>query len=64
MMDGKNVRKSRVLFQNKINLKYCASGWFYCRNYLGDKIEERYKGKTPDMYGEEEKCIQVFSGDV
>jgi len=22
----------RVLFQNKINLRYCASGWFYCRN--------------------------------
>jgi len=21
-----------VLFQNKINLRYCASGWFYCRN--------------------------------
>jgi len=24
----------RVLFQNKINLRYCASGWFYCRNIL------------------------------
>ena len=23
----------RVLFQNKINLRYCASGWFYYRNY-------------------------------
>jgi len=23
-----------VLFQNKINLRYCASGWFYCRNLL------------------------------
>jgi hypothetical protein len=22
----------KVLFQNKINLRYCASGWFYCRN--------------------------------
>ena len=22
----------RMLFQNKINLKYCASGWFYYRN--------------------------------
>ena len=22
----------RVLFQNKINLRYCASGWFYYRN--------------------------------
>jgi hypothetical protein len=24
----------RALFQNKINLKYCASGWFYYRNIL------------------------------
>jgi len=24
----------RVLFQNKINLRYCASGWFYYRNVL------------------------------
>jgi len=23
-----------VLFQNKINLRYCASGWFYYRNIL------------------------------
>jgi len=22
----------RVLFQNKVNLRYCASGWFYYRN--------------------------------
>ena len=25
-------RTCRVLFQNKINLRYCASGWFYYRN--------------------------------
>jgi hypothetical protein len=24
----------RVLFQNKINLRYCTSGWFYYRNIL------------------------------
>ena len=24
----------RVLFQNKIKLRYCASGWFYYRNIL------------------------------
>ena len=24
----------RALFQNKINLRYCASGWFYYRNTL------------------------------
>jgi hypothetical protein len=24
----------RVLFQNKINVRYCASGWFYYRNTL------------------------------
>jgi len=23
-----------LLFQNKINLRYCASGWFYYRNIL------------------------------
>jgi hypothetical protein len=26
----------RVLFQNKINLRYCASGWFYYRN-IGER---------------------------
>jgi len=31
MMDGK-TETCRVLFQNKINLRYCASGWFYYRN--------------------------------
>jgi hypothetical protein len=25
----------RVLFQNKINLRYCASGWFYYRDVFG-----------------------------
>jgi hypothetical protein len=35
MMDRETVRKTcRVLFQNKINLRYCASGWFYYRNIL------------------------------
>jgi hypothetical protein len=24
----------RLLFQNKINLRYCASGWFYYRNNI------------------------------
>jgi len=24
----------RILFQNKTNLRYCASGWFYYRNIL------------------------------
>jgi len=32
MMDGETVKTCRVLFQNKINLRYCASGWFYYRN--------------------------------
>jgi len=35
-MDGETVRNMsetcRVLFQNKINLRCCASGWFYYRN--------------------------------
>jgi hypothetical protein len=29
----------RVLFQNKINLRYSASGWFYYRNILLQKNE-------------------------
>jgi len=28
------IKICRVLFQNKINLRYCASGWFYYRNIL------------------------------
>jgi len=28
-----------VMFQNKINLRYCASGWFYCRNILLSYLE-------------------------
>jgi hypothetical protein len=32
MMDGETVR-NRVLFQNKRNLKYCASGWFRQKIY-------------------------------
>ena len=31
MMDGE-TETCRVLFQNKINLRYCASGLFYYRN--------------------------------
>jgi len=30
----KTPEKCKVLFQNKINLRYCASGWFYYRNIL------------------------------
>ena len=34
-VDGRKDRpKNVVLFQNKINLRYCASGWFYYRNIL------------------------------
>jgi hypothetical protein len=33
--DGRGDRPKHVaLFQNKINLRYCASGWFYYRNIL------------------------------
>jgi len=33
--DGQKDRPKHVmLFQNKINLRYCASGWFYYRNIL------------------------------
>jgi hypothetical protein len=31
IMDGK-TETYRLLLQNKINLRYCASGWFYYRN--------------------------------
>ena len=31
----------RVLFQNKINLRYCASGWFYYRNFSSSYIPLR-----------------------
>ena len=34
MMHGLTNPKCRVLFQNKINFRYCASGWFYYRNIL------------------------------
>ena len=34
MMDGKTSETCTVMFQNKINLRYCASGWFYYRNIL------------------------------
>jgi hypothetical protein len=30
------------LFQNKINLRYCASGWFYYRNYFRHVGIKRY----------------------
>jgi hypothetical protein len=32
-----------VLFQNKINLRYCASGWYYYRSLFRD-----FRG-TPDV---------------
>ena len=34
MMDGKTSETCRLLLQNKINLRYCASSWFYYRNIL------------------------------
>ena len=34
MMDGETVQICAVLFQNKINLRYCASDWFYYRNII------------------------------
>ena len=35
----------RLLFQNKMNLRYCASGWFYYRNILRCTVL-----KTSNMY--------------
>jgi len=31
---------------------------------FGVKIDEGYKGRTPGLYGEVEKCIKGFSGDT
>jgi len=28
----------RVLFQNKVNLRYCVSGWFYYKNILHESL--------------------------
>jgi len=33
MMDKRPSETCRVLFQNKINLRYCASGWFIIEIY-------------------------------
>jgi len=35
----------RVLSQNKINLRYCASGWFYYRNILRCTVLQTSKKK-------------------
>ena len=42
MMDGK-TETCRVLFQNKINLRYCASGWFYYRIILRCTVRQTSK---------------------
>ena len=36
---------SRVLFQNKINLRYCTSSWFYYRNILRCTVLQTSKEK-------------------
>jgi len=33
-MDGETSETCRLLFQNKVNLRYCASVWFYYSNTL------------------------------
>jgi len=38
-----------VLFQNKINLRYCASGWFYYRN-VDDLNDESKSDNNKYMY--------------
>jgi len=40
-MHGLANPKCRVLFQNKINLRYCTSGWFYYRN--DNEFETEFK---------------------
>jgi len=40
MMDGEISETCRMLFQNKINLRYCASGWFYYRNRRSVRLEQ------------------------
>jgi hypothetical protein len=52
IMDGE-TETCRVLFQNKINLRYCASVWFYCRNIVRCTVLQ-----GPNMY------FIVLSGDL
>jgi len=45
-----------VLFQNKINLIYCASGWFYYRNVrtvlqTSNLIKVNLRDKKPKNHG-------------
>jgi hypothetical protein len=37
----------RVLFQNKINLRYCASGWFYSRNIFRCTVLQKSNQLNP-----------------
>ena len=41
----KQSETCRVLFKNKINLRYCASGWFYYRNILWCTVLQMSKNK-------------------
>ena len=43
MMDGETVRNMKLLFQNEINLRYCASGWFDFRNTLRCAVLQKSK---------------------
>jgi hypothetical protein len=42
MMHGLENPKFVVLFQSKINLRFCASGWFYYRNSLQFFVRQLY----------------------
>jgi hypothetical protein len=61
----------RVLFQNKINLRYFASGWFYCRNILRCTVLQTStknwfppsldNGRSPHVYIKPEAANTVWS---
>jgi len=45
VMDEETVRPCILLFQNKINLRYCAFGWVYYRNILRCTVRQTSKNE-------------------
>ena len=75
-----SIKECRVLFQNKINLRYCASGWFYYGNILRCtvlqtskkgihssrhfQVTENITGKFPVLCTEGCKTNDVYSPQI
>jgi hypothetical protein len=49
----------RALFQNKINLRYCASGWFYYGNILQCTVLQTSNLQSFDVCLSVHRCIYV-----